>query len=408
MSDPHKIWIMSLLDKLVTYAYNTESGLVPLAILRGLQLTLKFGASDYSPASLGATGFILSMIGDYAGGRVYLDSALALLHTSSSKRVAARTIFVVHWFGMHWTMPIESCFKPLLSGYQIGMATGDTENAMWNIECYIDASFQTGAALQTVVDDCEVYAKLMRELKQETVLDSLLPIHQLALNLMGQSSHRVVLTGRALDEAQLRKRVTEKKTTPAIEQQIDRFKIMAAVLFGEYEIAFALTQQSLAKIDKMLPGAYGLCHACFYSALACISMALQTKQTKYKRAARRYARRIKQWAVHGNPNVNHLDSFLDAELAALSGQWTLAHTKYEQTTLLAGRRGLVHEHALSQERWAEACLRRADPEDALYHLHKASSLYEEWGAVAKVEQIRSKFADLLGGTGAGVSKGPFI
>jgi hypothetical protein len=34
MSDPHKIWTMSLLDKLVPYAYNTESGLVPLAILR--------------------------------------------------------------------------------------------------------------------------------------------------------------------------------------------------------------------------------------------------------------------------------------------------------------------------------------------------------------------------------------
>jgi predicted ATPase len=394
MTEESKIWAMNLLDKLAGYSYITESGLLPLAILKGLRWTLAYGVSEFSPPMFALVGFILTgVLGDFKGGKVYLDYALALLRRTDSRRVESRTLFLVHWFGLHWIAPLESCLKPFLLGYQCGMRMGDTENAMWNIHCYTESAFHTGVSLESVAADCQVYCSQMRDVQQLQHVDYTLPLWQLALNLMGESSNTFVLTGRAMDEAEVLKKV-ERSPIAGFGPQVNRYRAYAAFFFGEYEIYIEL-MLGLSNIEKVLPGTFMLCPLYFHNALACFSMAHKTKQSKYRKLAKKFTRKINQWVKKGNPNVTHHESLLEAELAALNGNWIVARTKYDVAIVLAGRRGFTHEQALAHERFAETCLRQGDIDDAMYHFNKAITLYEEWGAAAKVRHLRDMHTKLL-------------
>ena len=95
-----------------------------------------------------------------------------------------------------------------------------------------------------------------------------------------------------------------------------------------------------------------------------------------------------------NPNVKHCESLIDAELADLAGDSHLAKKHYEVAIHLAGRRGFTNDEALAHERFGEHALHLGDLNDALYHFERAITLYQEWGAHAKVLQLRSAHSSL--------------
>lgn len=93
----------------------------------------------------------------------------------------------------------------------------------------------------------------------------------------------------------------------------------------------------------------------------------------------------------------HYDSLLDAELDSLRGGTYSAGRSYEASILYAGRRGLTPDQALAHERYGEHWVRLGPNHvhDAQFQLGEAVKLYDEWGAHAKVEQIRSDYDSIL-------------
>ena len=59
MTDPKKLQAMRLLNKLTTIAYYANSELLPLAILKEMSWTIKYGISESSPPTFCAVGLIL-------------------------------------------------------------------------------------------------------------------------------------------------------------------------------------------------------------------------------------------------------------------------------------------------------------------------------------------------------------
>ena len=112
--------------------------------------------------------------------------------------------------------------------------------------------------------------------------------------------------------------------------------------------------------------------------------------------ARSFARAIEEWADKGNPNVRRYDELLKAEFASLDGKGPRAKRHYEKAILLCGRRGVHNIWALAHQRRGEFYLREGNDDDALYDINNAIRLYEDWGAKAKVEQLKAKYGKLLG------------
>ncbi len=108
------------------------------------------------------------------------------------------------------------------------------------------------------------------------------------------------------------------------------------------------------------------------------------------------ARTIEEWVDKGNPNVGRYDELLKPEFASLDGKGPRAKLHYEKAILLCGRRGVRNVWALAHQRRGEFHLREGNDDDALYDINNAIRLYEDWGAKAKVEQLKEKHGKLLG------------
>ena len=61
---------------------------------------------------------------------------------------------------------------------------------------------------------------------------------------------------------------------------------------------------------------------------------------------------------------------------------------------MAGRRGFTSDKALAHERFGEHALQLGEQDDAVYHFEQAIALYQEWGAHAKVNQLRLAHSSL--------------
>jgi hypothetical protein len=83
---------------------------------------------------------------------------------------------------------------------------------------------------------------------------------------------------------------------------------------------------------------------------------------------------------------------LDAEADALRGPkfHSTITSRFEAAIQYSGKCGLMHDRALAHERYSEYLSRlgAVRDEDASFQLNEAMRLYEEWGAHAKVKQLR--------------------
>merc|ERR1712113_1252549 len=128
--------------------------------------------------------------------------------------------------------------------------------------------------------------------------------------------------------------------------------------------------------DKFLAG------VCLYDA------AINTGKPKYSKHANKIRSKIHSWVKNGNPNANHHACLLDAEFYRMKKENTKASQLFERAATMAGRRGLIHDAALAQERYALHILNsKASIDDAAVRVTKAMKLYSEWGADAKVESL---------------------
>jgi histidine kinase len=90
-----------------------------------------------SPAAFAILGFIKVLTGDFITGNAFSERALILLDKLESKIVLSRVTYLVHFMVAPWAKPLQSTLPYLLQGYKVGMETGDSESAMWNVSMYI-------------------------------------------------------------------------------------------------------------------------------------------------------------------------------------------------------------------------------------------------------------------------------
>jgi predicted ATPase len=132
MKDSLKIETMKLLDKLATCSYICQKDLLPLVIMKNIQLTLRYGLCESSPPALAAMGMIYTgVLGDLQAGSKIGDYTLLLLAKLESRSTFSRTKFLVCGLVLCWTRPSRSLLKSLLEGYENGLTSGDTESAMF-------------------------------------------------------------------------------------------------------------------------------------------------------------------------------------------------------------------------------------------------------------------------------------
>jgi predicted ATPase len=300
---PTTIWIMSLLDRLATYAYVTDPTLLCVILFRCINITLQEGICQYSPAIFALVGFLLSaFMNDYGRGHAFATHAIDLLHhVKSASRVESRVTFLAHAFVFHWTRPFQFSVKPLLASFSAGMASGDTESAALSINLYLEYCFRMGTPLPILLEDYAHYTKLIRDVNQTKILAIIVNLWQVVFFLTGQNEFTGPLTGDIVNQESALLDVSAEDFNYLF-FAINRMQMYAAFVLGKHiEVYKSIirTSFSAGAYERIFPGIFGLIHLYAYNGLSMFSLYRESNDKKYLKLAKKFAAMIKKWARSG-------------------------------------------------------------------------------------------------------------
>ena len=175
-SDESHIWAFSVLDNLLSTGYLLPGSIwLPLAIFKGLTLTLKWGISEYTPSILSFVGLLLNVaFGDLDGATRIAEMGEKILETYNCRKTKGRGLYVSNTFVLHWTRPMERCLKEIFEAHDLAVAAGDTENASMTLVMYVDHFIWTGGALDNHLADIQFFVKQTSDWKQYMPMYNLL------------------------------------------------------------------------------------------------------------------------------------------------------------------------------------------------------------------------------------------
>ena len=397
MSEPEKTAALRILGSITAAAYIALPQFLPLIVCEQVKLSIQYGNDSWSAYSYAIYGTILcGVVGDIESGYQFGKLALNLLSKFNVKEITAKVIINTDGDIKHWKEPARETIKPLFRAYQTGLETGDIEFAAYCAFYGCCNSYFVGSELQELQREVATYSQAFQELKQETVF-SWSEIHrQGILNLIKPTDNPGRLVGEAYNEEQslsFHQQVNDRLALHIIHSH----KLILNYLFEEVEEAVenaVIAEEYLNGVTGMflIPGFY------FYDSLARLrwlnnrnSAEIQTQLEKV--AANQ--KKMQEWAVHAPMNHGHKFNLVEAERYRILGEDVEAMKSYDRAIAGAKENGYIQEEALANELAAKFYLQWGNEKIAAVYISDAYYAYARWGAKAKVEDLETRYPELL-------------
>ena len=173
-------------------------------------------------------------------------------------------------------------------------------------------------------------------------------------------------------------------------------QLETTVIFSMWNTATEL----LVKAGDVRSVLVGICVGVRFSVLeALVSIKTAQRSTtwwnrkKWSTKALSSVKQIRKWVKRGNVNLVHILHLLEAELANLNGYDRRAEENYQLAISTASTNDFRQDKALCHELASMYYGSKGDVCKRDDHMKHAILCYEEWGARAKVDQLRSLGGD---------------
>ncbi|MBL4578258.1 MAG: AAA family ATPase, partial [Flavobacteriales bacterium] len=416
MTDPHKMAAMRILSRIFSASYMGIPELVPLISLEMIRLSIRYGNHDVTALGYASYGLILTgVLKQIESGYKYGQLSLAMLEKLNAKGVKTRAFFIIHSFINPWKIHIKKSIAHFQEAYRSGLETGDIEFGVYCISMSPFFSFYTNAKLPDLIQEVTSNSRVILQLKQKAAVHRVNILHQVILNLTGESNHTYKLKGEAYDEERMLPiHIEQGDKTTAFIAYYD--KVYLCYHFGKYEEA--LKSSELA--HKYKKGAIGTIYILLLNVYESLShLALYRTKTKAEKGAilkiiKANQKNMKKWAHHAPMNYLHKFHLVEAERCRVLGKTEKAGKHYEQAIALANKHGYINEEALGYELAAKFYIGLEQIQLGRYYLQDALDCYTEWGAQAKVDDLKTRYREYIKTTvrpstkisGGIVSEGP--
>ena len=390
MTYPYKLAIMRILSRIISTAFQAAPLLLPLIICKMVDLSLEYGNAEESTYAYSMYGAIT--IGIFLNidlGYKFGELALNLVSKMNAKSFKAKTIFGVNLFIKPWKEAIAATFQPLLSAYQIGLETGDTEYAAMSPYIYCSHKYLSGQELGKLKEELLIYRKVIAQLKQKTYLNHHSIYCQVVSNLTVENKNPSLLLGKIYDESQMLPLHLQGKDRNALGIFYIN-KTILCYLFENYTEALKNASKS-QKYLRSLSGFFLVATFYFYESLAhlatdaCHKLSLVDKNQE----------KMKMWAENASCNCQHKYDLVAAETARVLGQNWEAIKLYDRAIKGAKENGYLQEEALAYELAAKFYWTEGMDKFAETYIKEAHYAYTRWGATAKVKRLEAKYPLLL-------------
>lgn len=136
-------------------------------------------------------------------------------------------------------------------------------------------------------------------------------------------------------------------------------------------------------------------HFQFYRGVAFTAFGTEGKEARRSLSeAKSILNLLSGWRERGNPNVLHMASLLEAEVARVSNRHDEAKQLYGDAIQFANRSGHIQDAGICNERAAAFYLQTNQRPRAAHHVQQAVKCYRDWGASAVAARVLETYGDL--------------
>lgn len=446
MRVPEKREAVKLLSSIYRFAWETENeSLFVGTCLRMMRITLKHGQCNSTPFVFATFAMLLSSYGDVVLGRTFLDLSQELLARQGDCSImTARTQFASYTFANHFTQPLLCSLEPCLEAHRIGLLTGEVEYGSLALSSYACLYVMHGLSLTNFLVDMQFCSRQLTYFGQEVALSMLRPCHQFAISL-SEGSLQSELTRKLTFEEMDDSTNCDDAKSVARESVLLTLRLILHYIFDELDGAF----EAYTSLQKIGQGVATRTHFLYpfrllYSSLLMFRLSRThnsgsgwaggSRSRYFQRIGLFHKRKIEKLVRQGAMNAKPILCLLEAEAEVTAasfdakGSWRMRRNsakhginnkinknievverirqKFDKAVVSAARSGVTHFQALANERAGMYSIEKSnyhcttDPakpidEWARHYISSAVTLYAEWGAFGKVDQLRKKHSTLL-------------
>lgn len=393
MVNPRLEASMQLMADIAPSAYWARPNLIPILAFRMIDATLKHGLTKISAFAFSGYGIIMTgVLKAMRKGYRYGQLGLKLLDKLNSKEWITQIVDPVYALINHWNEHVDQTLKPLQDSFHTGLETGENEFACVNANIYCIHAFLCGKPLEKLEEETKNYSKAFQRLNQETQFNYNEVYRQAMHSFLGMAEDPLLLAGSAYDERAMESLHME-RNDQAGEFLLCFNRMLINYFFDNNEKAVEQADKAMSLIDAVL-AKYEIPNLYFYQALSALALYPSEKgnvKRKLLAVARKNLRQLKHFAKYAPENNAHKCLIIESQLSVLAGRFEKARQTFDQAIREAGRQRFLHEEALANELAGRAYEKEGYADLAEHYLRSAFRCYEEWGAKAKLDQLRNLY-----------------
>jgi len=392
------ILAMDIAHKAIPAAYFLDSRLVILLSLKMSALSLRHGHTNSTPVALATLGVLWgSFLGDYRNGANIGKMALDLSAFPDYRALRCKTNFIVGNYIASWSAGSAQALELMRKGVLKGVASGETTHLTYSAVNEMLVRFTSGAPLPAVLDNYREYEEIFVRSRYHEMTSIAHALKQNIDKLVAKEWDGIDASASGYDEKEYLARIEPQ----AIQTTLHLFyfhKMVVYTIFNHYDLARQTGAKIAPDIEEVLFGSPQTAYFFLYHGVS-ITMRFATfpphQRARYRFALSRYRRKMRRWAANCPGNFRHQSLLLEAETARIKGRITIAANLYDQAIAAAQESGFLHHSGLANELAGLMHLGNNNEPTARRYLAAATDAYREWGADAKVNQLKEKFPHLL-------------
>ncbi len=395
MVDSEKMAAIIILSSIFAPAFIAKPEILPLIACQQIQLSIQYGNCEHSAFGYSNYSAILNTIcHDLDASYQFGQLAIQLIEQLNAKEMKARTFNQAAIFSIHGKAHLRAAAPILQEGCQSGVENGDLEFAGYAAYNWSQYSYFSGLNLAALQAGVKNYQILLTQINQKISLCYNQIVHQVVLNLLGESNDPCRLIGSAFDEEAALNSFLADQVFSGI-QYLFLHKTALACFFCNFDGILAKIDGSERYLNAstgmiMLPEFY------FFATLGRIQVYESAQaQEQLRRQIEQGIAEMTRWAEQAPMNFQHKLDLLNAEYHRMLGNKQLAIELYDQAIAGADANGYIQEAALANEFAARFYLSWGKEKVAQAYLTQAYYDYAHWGAAAKISDLERRYPALL-------------
>ncbi len=388
---------LELLTNFLTPVYLTNPSLWMVSVLKGVNISLQYGAAPESCLCYCNYGILLSgMFGEYQKGYEFGILAAKLTERANILRLQCKAYASLANVLNYWFKHIKESNVINTEGYQIALQCGDLEYAGYALHNKIINAFFQGKNLGQIREEVPKYLQFTEKTKNQLSSYTLRGMQLTLANLQALTDDKLSFDSKSLNEAEYLESCQQNQNFYSLGVYQVR-KLQIYYIYGNLPAAL----EAAASAEKLLPFIAGILSSTdfsFYNSLllaAIYNDASAEDKKVYWEKLEKFAQQMKIWADNCPENFLHKYLLVTAEMARISGKGEEAIELYDQAIESAKNYEFIQNEALANEIAAKFWLAKDKPKYAKIHLREAYYGYQNWGAIRKATDLAENYPQIL-------------